>query len=79
MCLGPVICYLCISALLHMNLTSAYGTQLWLYGGLLALVSFQLDERAKNWRWSAAWCVGTALCMFVTAGSFNVAHSYVVQ
>jgi hypothetical protein len=50
-----------------------------MYGGLLALVSFKLDERVKNWRWSAAWCVGTALCMFATAGSFNVAHPYVVQ
>jgi 4-amino-4-deoxy-L-arabinose transferase-like glycosyltransferase len=78
-CLGPVACYLLISAILHRNLTAAYGTQLWLFAGLLALVSLQLEAKARNWRWSAIWCMGTAAVMVVSSCVSNFANPHIVN
>ena len=71
-CLGPVAIYVLISVTFHMNLTAAYGTQLWLFAGLLALACLRLKEKTNIWRRSAAWCVGVAIFMVVAAERFAI-------
>ncbi|MGO8752879.1 MAG: glycosyltransferase family 39 protein [Thermoguttaceae bacterium] len=78
-CLGPVAIYVLISVILHMNLTAAYGAQLWLFAGLLALACLRLKEKPGIWRRCAAWCVGAAIFMVVAAAVRNLAHPYLAH
>ncbi len=62
MTLGPFVLHLAVSALAGVSLRSMYGSQLWIFAGVLMLFCLQIDRDRAKWRsmWAGCATMGVA-------------------
>jgi hypothetical protein len=79
MVLGPVAIHLVLGAVTNFDLRGTYGSQLWMFSGLLLLVCLQRRAVPEAWRktW-LAWAV-TAVSLLAGSAITNVVSPYVLH